>query len=63
MAVRMAIEPTITATRAVSLPSAGKMRASETTNPFESAASDVTRASQFIHPVSKPMKSPKAVRA
>src|SRR5258706_309690 len=43
--------------------SAGKKRASETTNPFDSAASDVTRASQFIHPVSNPTKSPNAVLA
>ena len=39
------------------------MRASETTKPFDSDASDVTRASQFIQPVSNPTKSPNAVRA
>src|SRR5437764_597124 len=38
-------------------------RASETTKPFDSEASEVTRASQFIQPVSNPTKSPKAVRA
>src|SRR5437763_7447293 len=53
----------MTAMRAMSVPRGGKMRASETTKPFESAASDVTRASQFIHPVSNPMKSPNAVFA
>src|SRR5712691_250034 len=53
----------MTALRASGAPSEGKRRASETTNPFDSAASDDTRASQFIQPVSNPMKSPKAVRA
>src|SRR5580765_5120440 len=63
MAVRMPIEIRITAMRADAVPSDGKMRASDTTKPFDSAASDVTRASQFIHPVSNPMKSPNAVFA
>ena len=49
--------------RAVGVPRAGKMRASETTKPFDNAASEVTRASQFIQPVSNPMKSPNAVLA
>src|SRR5436305_1090319 len=53
----------MTAMRADAVPSDGKIRASETTNPFDNAASDVTRASQFIHPVSNPMKSPNAVFA
>jgi hypothetical protein len=33
------------------------------TNPFVNEASEVTRASQFIQPVSNPTKSPKADRA
>src|SRR5204862_3402072 len=56
-------EPMMIAARAVPPPSAGKSRASETTNPFDSEASDVTRASQFIQPDSNPTKSPNAVRA
>src|SRR5437762_3038937 len=63
MAVRIPIEPRMIAARAVPLPRVGKRRASETTKPFDSEASDVTRASQFIHPVSNPTKSPNAVRA
>src|SRR5438105_11749088 len=51
------------AVRAAPLPSDGKSRASETTKPFDSEASEVTRASQFIQPVSNPTKSPNAVRA
>src|SRR5437588_309501 len=50
------------AVRAAPLPSVGKSRASETTKPFDREASEVTRASQFIHPVSNPTKSPNAVR-
>ena len=34
-----------------------------TTKPFDSDASDVTRAIQFIQPVSNPTKSPNAERA
>ncbi len=41
----------------------GSKSASETTNPFDSDASDVTRAIQFMKPVSNPMKSPNAVFA
>src|SRR6266699_2754249 len=51
------------AVRAAPLPSVGKSRASETTKPFDREASEVTRASQFIQPVSNPTKSPNAVRA
>src|SRR5437660_11142734 len=50
-------------TRPVPVPRLGQKRASETTKPLESDAREVTRASQFIHPVSKPTKSPNAVRA
>src|SRR5436190_12203048 len=63
MAARMAIDPMMIAVRGAPLPSAGKSRASETTKPAESEASEVTRASQFIQPVSNPTKSPNAVRA
>ena len=55
--------PMITAARAAPVPISGNSRASASTKPFDSDASDVTRASQFIQPVSKPMKSPNAVRA
>src|SRR5437016_13730292 len=51
------------AARGAPLPRVGKRRASETTKPFDSEASEVTRASQFIQPVSNPTKSPNAVRA
>src|SRR5438067_2376901 len=53
----------IDAARAAPLPRPGKKSASEITKPFVSDASEVRRAIQFIHPVSKPTKSPNAVRA
>src|ERR1043166_976404 len=51
------------AARAALPPRPGKKSAREMTKPFESDASEVSRAIQFIHPVSKPTKSPNAVRA
>src|SRR5438876_10912449 len=63
IAARMAIEPMMMVARAAPLPRVGKSRARETTKPFDSEASEVTRASQFIQPVSNPTKSPNAVRA
>src|ERR687886_571207 len=63
IAARIAIDPTMMIARGAPVPTAGKSRASETTKPFESDASDVTRAIQFIQPVSNPTKSPNAVRA
>src|SRR5438876_4753510 len=63
IAARMAIEPMMMVARAAPLPRVGKSRARETTKPFDSEASEVSRASQFIQPVSKPTKSPNAVRA
>src|SRR2546430_12827093 len=63
MARRMRTEPMMIEARALPVPSGGYSRASETTKPFDSEASEVTRASQFIQPVSNPTKSPNAVRA
>ncbi len=57
------METMMTVARGIGSFSEGKKKARARTKPFESEASEVTRAIQFIHPVSKPMKSPKAVRA
>src|SRR5437764_7064709 len=50
-------------TRAVPMPSSGFRNASDSTKPFDRDATDVSRAIQFIQPVSNPTKSPNAVRA
>ena len=54
---------TMRAARSPGSAAAGHRRASASTKPLESDASEVTRAIQFIQPVSKPTKSPNAVRA
>ena len=59
----MAIDPMMIVARAAPTPIGGERRASEMTKPLVREASEVTRASQFIQPVSKPTKSPNAVRA
>jgi hypothetical protein len=63
MSARMRMEMVITAIRGPGSPTTGYDFASTITNPFDSDASEVTRAIQFIHPVSNPTKSPKAVFA
>src|SRR4051795_10969153 len=59
----MSSVPMMMLMRAEPWPSDGHKNASDSTKPFESDASDVSRAIQFIQPVSNPMKSPNAVRA
>ena len=59
----MAIDPMMIVARHAPAPSDGNKRANDTTKPFDSDANDVSRAIQFIHPVSNPTKSPNAVRA
>src|SRR5262245_60996115 len=63
MIARIRIETVMIVARAAPSFKEGKRSASARTNPFDSDASDVRRAIQFIHPVSNPTKSPNAVRA
>src|ERR1051326_4452490 len=63
MAPRISSVPRMIEARHAPAPSGSYSRASETTKPFESDASDVRRAIQFIQPVSNPTKSPNAVFA
>jgi hypothetical protein len=63
MIARKSVAAVMTAARCAPSPSDGFSSASASTKPFESEASEVTRAIQFIQPVSKPTKSPNAERA